>query len=78
MSAGPALNEEKLSKSDVLRHLDEILRSKLFATAPRQRQLLQYLVEKHFQGAAAELKEYTIGLEVFGKGAHFDPRLDPI
>lgn len=78
MSAGPALNEEKLSKSDVLRHLDEMLHSKLFATAPRQRQLLQYLVEKHFDGAASELKEYTIGLEVFGKGVQFDPRLDPI
>ena len=28
-------------------------------------------------GGAAELKEYTIGIEAFDKSADYDPQLDP-
>ena len=40
--------------------------------------MLRHLVEKSLQGAGAELKEYTLGVEVFDRGSNFDPRLDPI
>lgn len=35
-------------------------------------------MERHLAGATGSLKEYTVGLEVFGRGVDFDPRLDPI
>lgn len=73
-----ACEGERPSEADVLQHLNRILNSDLFAPAPKQRRLLQYLVVKSLEGASAELKEYTIGAEAFGKGAGFDPRLDPI
>jgi len=69
---------EKPSNSEIIWHLDRILKCDLFTGAPKQRHLLRHLVEKHVQGQTAELKEYTIGLDVFGRGAQFDPRLDPI
>lgn len=72
------LNGEEPSKDDIFQHLDRILKSDLFAGAPKQRHLLRHLVEKQLQGATGELKEYSVGVEVFGRGSDFDPRLDPI
>src|SRR5262249_50089343 len=42
------------------------------------RALLSFLVEQTLDGKTAELKEYTIAVEVFGRPASFDPRLNPI
>ena len=39
---------------------------------------LRFAVEKTLAGDGAKLKEYVIGTDVFGKGAEFDPRLDPV
>lgn len=44
-----------------------------FANAPMLQRFLRFSVEKALAGAGAELKEYTIGCEVFGRGASFDP-----
>src|SRR5262249_24818114 len=39
---------------------------------------LRMTVERALEGKAAELKEYLIGVEVFDRGAKYDPRVDPI
>ena len=54
--------------------IQRILRSKAFRTSEVQRNLLAYLAEKSIGGSADSLKEYTIGLDVFGKPASYDPR----
>jgi len=59
-------------------HLDSILASPSFSGAWRQQRLLRFLVEAAIQGRTADLKEYSLGVEVFDKGEAFDPRLDPI
>jgi hypothetical protein len=51
-----------------------ILQSKAFRTSEVQRNLLAYLAEKSISGSADALKEYTVGLDVFGKPASYDPR----
>ncbi len=51
-----------------------ILQSKAFRTSEVQRNLLAYLADKSIGGSADSLKEYTIGLDVFGKPASYDPR----
>jgi hypothetical protein len=51
-----------------------ILQSKAFRTSEVQRNLLAYLAEKSISGTADALKEYTVGLDVFGKPASYDPR----
>jgi hypothetical protein len=38
--------------------------------------LLRYLTEKSLSGEADHLKEYTIGMDIFDKGAEYDPRQD--
>jgi hypothetical protein len=40
--------------------------------------LLQYLAEKTLAGEADRMKEYTIGIEAFGKPSSYDPKQDSI
>jgi TolB-like protein len=58
--------------------LARILASPLFANAPSQERMLRYVVEHALAGEAGRLKEYTLGVEVFDRGADFDPRQDTI
>jgi tetratricopeptide (TPR) repeat protein len=45
---------------------------------PRASALLAYVVEKAIEGRASEIKQTTIGLEVFGRPASYDPRRDSV
>ena len=58
--------------------LDRVLSSKTFRTAEGQRNFLRYAVEQVLEGRGDLLKEYSVGIEVFGRGESFDPRLDTI
>ena len=65
--------------ADIVREqLGRILRSPLFAPAPMLSRLLQYVVDRTAASQADQLKEYSIGVEVFGRGPSFDPRTDTI
>jgi TolB-like protein/Tfp pilus assembly protein PilF len=55
-----------------------MLGSPAFAQAERLRAFLQLVVERTLQGRHAEIKETVIGVEVFGRRAEYDPKLDPI
>ncbi|MEN6536357.1 MAG: hypothetical protein ABFD89_22055 [Bryobacteraceae bacterium] len=57
--------------------LEQILASRLFSDAPVQRKLLSYLAEKAFAGTADNLKEYSIGVELFSKPESYSPQSDP-
>jgi len=58
--------------------LREVLQSRSFARAPMMAHLLTYLCEKLFAGEARHIKEYSIGVEVFDRGASFDQDSDSI
>lgn len=58
--------------------LERILASPQFANAPSMRKMLRFVVEHALAGTADRLKEYTLGVEVFGRGGDFDPRQDTI
>ena len=55
-----------------------VLASQTFHSAKAHKRFLQYVVEHTLEGTAHEVKEYTLGVDVFQRGATFDPRLDPI
>lgn len=55
--------------------LDRVLNSKTFAASPSSRRLLKYLAERTSAGDP-DLKEYSIGVDVFGKSASYDPQRD--
>lgn len=54
--------------------IQRIVQSKTFRTSEVQRNLLTYLADKSIAGTADNLKEYVVGLDVFGKPASYDPR----
>jgi adenylate cyclase len=74
------LNPEPRSPSDddVRRELERILASAGFANADRMSGFLKYVVEQALAGASDQVKEYVIGVEVFQRDQHYDPRLDSI
>jgi hypothetical protein len=56
--------------------LEKILSARILRGKETLRVLLTYLVEKTLDGGAGMLKEYTIGVEAFGKRADYDPQED--
>lgn len=58
--------------------LARIQASPRFKKAPRLRQLLAYLVENSVSGNCRNLRECAVAIEVFGRGADFDPQDDTI
>jgi hypothetical protein len=58
--------------------LKAVLASRYFTRAPKLARLLSYLCEKSFAGESAQIKEYSIGVDVFERGAHFDQDSDSI
>src|ERR1700683_3886493 len=58
--------------------LQALLDSKEFTRAPTLANLLSYLCERLFAGEANQIKEYSVGVEVFKRGASFDPDSDSI
>jgi hypothetical protein len=58
--------------------IQRIVSSKAFKTSEVHRNLLNYLAEKSLSGTAQNLKEYTVGLDVFGKPPTYDPRQESV
>lgn len=58
--------------------LDRLLQHPLFANSKRYPALLAYTVEQTLLGNAAELKERSIGVEVFGRIPSYDANADPV
>lgn len=64
--------------AEVSEQLQRVLDSPLFANAPTLSRFLRHVVEHRLGTDGAPLKEYTLGVEVLGRGSDFDPRLDTI
>jgi hypothetical protein len=58
--------------------VQRLVASKTFKTSEVHRNLLTYLSEKSLSGEAQNLKEYTVGLDVFGKPSTYDPRQESV
>jgi TolB-like protein/Tfp pilus assembly protein PilF len=58
--------------------LARVLASAAFVRNERQSHFLRFLVERHLQGRDAELKETVVAMEVFGRQADYDPKVDAI
>ena len=62
----------------VLTELDAILGSYHFRGSKRYPAFLQYVVNVALEGRAADLKERTLGVEVFGRDPQYDTNTDPV
>ena len=58
--------------------VERILQNKNLRLSEVQRRLFSYLADKSLSGEADELKEYTLGLDAFGKPPSYDPRQESV
>jgi serine/threonine-protein kinase len=75
-SAAQPAPKESLAATQ--RQLERVLASATFQQVDRLKRFLQFIVSEHLEGRGDELKEYVVGVQVFGKESTFDPRTDPI
>src|SRR5438105_7188826 len=71
-------SSEALSPESIRAELDKILASPGFATAERLSRFLRHVVEGTLDGQNDRLKESVLGIEVFGRKASYDPRMDAV
>jgi hypothetical protein len=62
----------------VLEQLERLLANPLFTSSKRYPAMLRYVVENALDNPAGELKERTIGIEVFGREPSYDTNHDPV
>src|SRR5258708_18695266 len=65
-------------RDDVRRQMDRILANPLFKHSKRYPLLFRFVVEMALEGRASQLKERTLGVEVFGRDPDYDTNLDPV
>jgi hypothetical protein len=65
-AAAPA----KISDKAIRQELTRILVSKTFSQVERLKRFISFIVGETVEGRGAELKEYLIGVQVFGKAPH--------
>jgi len=63
---------------EVLNQLERITRSIHFRNSKRYPTLLRFVVERTLDGEADQLKERTLGVEVFGRRPDYDTNSDPV
>jgi TolB-like protein/Flp pilus assembly protein TadD len=73
----PCLRPEVGAES-VQAALKKVLACESFAKSPKHRYFLEFIVGEVLAGRESGLKEYTVGVEVFGRPESFDSRDDPI
>lgn len=62
----------------IRRQLDRVLGSTTFQQVDRLKRFLSFIVLEGVEGRGDHLKEYVVGVQVFGKESSFDPRTDPV
>ncbi len=74
----PRRADSEVARQAVEEHLEKILASKGFAHADRLSRFLRFITQETLAGRGDQLKEQVLGLEVFGRGESFDPRIDTV
>ena len=71
-------DEPSVGQEEAMLELEALLADERFRASDRNRRFLKYVMEKLFEGAEAQIKAYSIAIDVFGRAPDFDPILDPI
>src|SRR5262249_19291874 len=72
------MGSTRLGPDAVRLQLAKILASPEFVKADRLSRFLSFVVDQAQSGGGGQLKEYVIGVEVYGRSESYDPRVDAI
>jgi hypothetical protein len=73
-----AEHRSALSALAISAELRQVLASPAFCNSKRSKEFLSFVVAKTLAGQSSELKERTIGIEVFGKNVDYDVNEEPV
>lgn len=65
-----------LDSDEIRAAADRILAAESFRRSERLSRFLRFVVDSALEGRPERLKEYVLGIEVYQRGADFDPRID--
>src|SRR5215831_16483383 len=65
-----------VTEEQIRQELDRVLASHEFRASKRSQDFLRYVTEHTLRGHADQLKERTIGIEVFGRSTDYEPSDD--
>jgi hypothetical protein len=68
----------KTARDAIMEQLDRLLASHYFSHSRRFPNFLRFVVEHTLDGDVEDIKERTLGIEIFGKVANYDTAVDPI
>lgn len=68
--------DRSATPQEIRTHLERILASRAFGSAPRLSAFLRFVVETTLDGKAGEIKESLIAVEVYGRPADYNPQID--
>lgn len=74
----PSATAESVSTGLQRAELQVVLQSQLFSRSPALTRLLSYLCEKSLVGEGAQIKEFSVAVDVFGRDESFDQDADSI
>jgi hypothetical protein len=67
-----------LSDGKIREQLELVVQDTVFRSSKRSVEFLRYVVEQTLSGAADQIKERTIGVEVFGRAPSYDTNMDHV
>jgi hypothetical protein len=74
----PAKTEENISPEMIRSQLENVVGDEGFRSSKRSVAFLRHVIGVTLKGAADQIKERTIGMEVFGRSLSYEPNLDHI
>src|SRR5580698_6927145 len=77
MTGSDTIYGEK-ERAEVQRQLERLLGNPHFSNSRRFPSFLRFIVQEELDGRGDQLKERTLGIEVFGRDAGYDTTSDPI
>ena len=78
MSRQAQILRSGVSRSEVREQLNRILVSRHFVKARKKSRFLEFMCEQAVSGVAEGVNEYSIGVDIYERGADFDPQHDSI
>ena len=72
------LHKAEATPGEIRSQLERILANRRFAVSERSAAFLRYVVDRTLAGDKAGIKEVVIAVEIYGRSADYDPKIDSV
>jgi len=72
------LHKAEAAPDEVRSQMERILANRRFAASERSATFLRYVVDRTLAGDSAGIKEVVIAVEIYGRPADYDPKIDSV